>query len=96
MGDVGDYWREHRDYKFEKKMQREGNECRVQGLNRPMEWRDDRDVARTFFNDDQWADFWPSSGKWLFSDDERGQGFGSMVAGIRRREFQHNKGSKAS
>ena len=88
MGDMGDMFRDMKEQNKERRAERGAkNRERLGGLEYTVELRDLATVARVFFDGD-WVDFWPSSGKWFFRDGERGSGFGSMIAGIRKREHK--------
>jgi hypothetical protein len=81
MGDVGDYWREHKDY-LRKKAREEGTTYYAQGLGHkrratPVRRSDARKLEKLGFkkcSDWHWQatvdgdllDYWPSKSKWRY------------------------------
>lgn len=79
MGDVGDYWREHKDY-LREKARKEGTSYYAQGLGRKRPATlvkfTKKDAALGFkkFTDWHWQaridgdllDYWPSKEKWRY------------------------------
>lgn len=82
MGDMGDTFKLMREHNRKRKIDRyEYNTARVEASDLECLWRDDGIVAR-IETDDEWVDFWPSTGKWRFQGGENGWGFREMMGAI--------------
>lgn len=73
MGDLGDYWREHKEYKREQK-QKFGR--KIPDVKKRVEdaGHDIRQLSHDHYRVDNLIDWWPTTGTWRYKDGRKLKG----------------------
>lgn len=91
MGDVGDYWREHKEYvKEQKQKHRSKASMAMQEVNKSG--LDYRELSNEHFRvslTNDWFDWWPSTGYWKSKDGKQtGYGVFKLIKAAKAKEKQ--------